>query len=152
MQAHPFTGHTALMLGNEGAGLSPKQLSLCDGLLYIPQHGAGTASLNVTVAASIVLHHFAVWARLPETGREGAKFVVAERPVKTRGRGAPGAFGLFVIAWTVMMHLVAHGCPGLAAECYEPQAEICDSPNRTPRKRRRRAAERRGARRDTRGA
>ena len=28
----------------------------------IPQHGTGTASLNVTVAASVVLRHFALWA------------------------------------------------------------------------------------------
>jgi hypothetical protein len=26
------------------------------------QHGVGTASLNVAVAASIVLHHYALWA------------------------------------------------------------------------------------------
>ena len=56
------TGPCAFMLGNEGQGLSPKQLALCDGFVYIPQYGAGTASLNVAVAASIVLHHYAVWA------------------------------------------------------------------------------------------
>ncbi|CAI5512003.1 unnamed protein product, partial [Closterium sp. Naga37s-1] len=39
IQSHPFTGNTAFLLGNE--------------------HGPGTASLNVIVAASIVLHHFA---------------------------------------------------------------------------------------------
>ena len=54
------------MLGNEGQGLSPKQISLCDSFVYIPQHGCGTASLNVAVACSIVLHHFALWAG--ETG------------------------------------------------------------------------------------
>jgi len=48
--------------------------------VYIPQYGGGTASLNVTVAASIVLHHFAVWAGFPERGREGNKFIVADRP------------------------------------------------------------------------
>ena len=31
---------------------------MCDFFVYIPQYGGGTASLNVTVAASIVLHHF----------------------------------------------------------------------------------------------
>ena len=46
-----------------------------------PQYGAGTASLNVTVAASIVLQHFAVWAQLPrERPREGAKFDVGSSP------------------------------------------------------------------------
>ncbi len=50
------------MLGNEGQGLSERQMSLCDSFVYIPQHGQGTASLNVAVACSIVLHHFATWA------------------------------------------------------------------------------------------
>lgn len=50
------------MLGNEGQGLSPRQMALCDSFVYIPQYGAGTASLNVAVACSIVLHHFALWA------------------------------------------------------------------------------------------
>ena len=71
------------MLGNEGQGLTPRQMALCDAFVYIPQHGAGTASLNVAIAASIVLHHFAVWAAYPERGREGFKFVV-------RGGGRPG--------------------------------------------------------------
>lgn len=62
-------------------------MRLCDGFVYIPQHGPGTASLNVTVAASIVLHHFAVWAGYPERQRQGAKFVVAERPARTTPRG-----------------------------------------------------------------
>jgi len=59
-----ITGPTAFMLGNEGQGLSTKQMSLCDRFVYIPQHGCGTASLNVAVACSIVLHHFALWAGL----------------------------------------------------------------------------------------
>ncbi|KAG1678029.1 hypothetical protein FOA52_000825 [Chlamydomonas sp. UWO 241] len=84
---HPFTGPTAFILGNEGQGLSPKQKSECDGFVYIPQHGSGTASLNVAVAASIVLHHFAVWAGYQEHAREGEKFVVAPRPPRTRARG-----------------------------------------------------------------
>jgi tRNA G18 (ribose-2'-O)-methylase SpoU len=50
------------MLGNEGQGMNAKQMSLCDKFVYIPQHGPGTASLNVAVAASIVLHHYALWA------------------------------------------------------------------------------------------
>lgn len=39
-------------------GLSEKECEICDFFVYIPQYGGGTASLNVTVAASIVLHHF----------------------------------------------------------------------------------------------
>eukprot|EP00877_Chromochloris_zofingiensis_P001942 jgi/Chrzof1/11749/Cz06g08090.t1 len=84
---HPFTGNTAFMLGNEGQGLSDKQMRLCDGFVYIPQYGSGTASLNVTVAASIVLHHFAVWADYTERLRQGAKFAVAERPQRCTPRG-----------------------------------------------------------------
>ncbi|KAF0694618.1 Aste57867_14514 [Aphanomyces stellatus] len=57
-----FAGPTALMVGNEGSGLSDAQLAICDRFAYIPQYGGGTASLNVTVAASIVMHSFAVWA------------------------------------------------------------------------------------------
>ena len=54
----------------QGAGLNEKQLALCDAFIYIPQYGAGTASLNVAVAASIILHHFAHWAGYPERQRE----------------------------------------------------------------------------------
>ena len=71
----------------QGTGLSEKQASLCDAFVYIPQYGAGTASLNVTVAASIVLQHFAVWAGYPERPRQGAKFEVGVRPKRTHARG-----------------------------------------------------------------
>ncbi len=78
------------MLGNEGSGLSPKQMALCDEFVYIPQYGVGTASLNVAVACSIVLHHFACWAGYPEREREGFKFVVAPRQQRTTARGVAG--------------------------------------------------------------
>lgn len=55
---HPFKKSTAFLLGNEGSGLSTKECEICDFFVYIPQYGCGTASLNVTVAASIVLHQF----------------------------------------------------------------------------------------------
>lgn len=62
----PFE-HSALLVGNEGDGLSAQQRSLCsDGFLQIAQHGHGTASLPVVVAASIALHHFALFADKPE--------------------------------------------------------------------------------------
>lgn len=87
-----FQGPTAFMLGNEGDGLNARQRRLCDQLVYIAQHGPGTASLNVTVAASIVLHQFAVWARYPEREREGQKYVVAPRPERKAPRGiVPGS-------------------------------------------------------------
>lgn len=84
--AHPFRRSTAFLFGNEGTGLSQKECEVCDFFVYIPQYGGGTASLNVTVAASIVLHHFGVWAGFPERGREGNKFVVADKP-KGQSRG-----------------------------------------------------------------
>ena len=49
------------MPGNEGTGLSVKQKSVCDYFIFIPQYGNGTASLNVNVATSIILHRFQVW-------------------------------------------------------------------------------------------
>ncbi|XLR31831.1 hypothetical protein S83_059731, partial [Arachis hypogaea] len=64
----------------KGTGLSAKECEIYDFFVYIPQYGGGTASLNVTVAASIVLHHFGVWAGFGERSRDGNKFVVAERP------------------------------------------------------------------------
>ncbi|RWR76621.1 putative TrmH family tRNA/rRNA methyltransferase [Cinnamomum micranthum f. kanehirae] len=83
---HPFRKSTAFLLGNEGTGLSAKELEICDFFVYIPQYGCGTASLNVTVAASIVLHHFGVWAGFPERIRDGNKFTVAEKPMKQTRR------------------------------------------------------------------
>lgn len=79
---HPFRKSTAFLLGNEGTGLSDKECEICDFFIYIPQYGGGTASLNVTVAASIVLHHFAVWAGFSERTREGSKFLVADKHFK----------------------------------------------------------------------
>lgn len=51
---------------------------MCDDFVYIPQYGKGTASLNVTVAGSIIMHHFALWANYKETERQNdcAKFYV----------------------------------------------------------------------------
>ncbi len=57
-----FVGDTAFMMGNEGDGMNQKQMSLCDGFVKIKQYGGGTASLNVSVAAGIVLHRFHHWA------------------------------------------------------------------------------------------
>ena len=73
----------------QGTGLSHGQVQLCDAFVYIQQYGAGTASLNVSVAASIVLHHFALWAGYQERSRHGEKFDVGERPVRRAPRGAP---------------------------------------------------------------
>ena len=55
--------NTAFLMGNEGQGILPKYMSSCDIFVRIPQYGVGTASLNVYVAASIVLHRFHQWQR-----------------------------------------------------------------------------------------
>jgi len=87
VRSHPFTGNTAFVLGNEGHGMTAQQKEICDGFVYIKQFGRGTASLNVAVASSIVMHEFAKWAEYEETAREGEKFIVASRP---RRRGKKG--------------------------------------------------------------
>jgi len=53
----------AFMMGNEGSGMSSKQMSICDGFIRISQYGGGTASLNVSVAAALVLHRYYHWRR-----------------------------------------------------------------------------------------
>ena len=60
------TTDVAFMMGNEGQGMNAKQMSFCDGFVRISQYGGGTASLNVNVAASIVLHRFQIWSRTIE--------------------------------------------------------------------------------------
>ncbi len=58
----PFsTSSTAFMPGNEGSGLNITQRNAANGFIYIPQYGSGTASLNVTVATSIILHQYHRW-------------------------------------------------------------------------------------------
>ncbi len=63
LETEPFTNSTAFMMGNEGKGMTSKQMSVCDGFIRISQYGGGTASLNVSVAAGLVLHRFFHWSR-----------------------------------------------------------------------------------------
>lgn len=58
----PFTSSIAVMPGNEGTGLSKTQKAACSGFIYIPQYGDGTASLNVYIATTIILHKFHLWS------------------------------------------------------------------------------------------
>jgi tRNA G18 (ribose-2'-O)-methylase SpoU len=70
-----FIGSTAFIFGNEGAGLSTKQRSVCDGFIYIPQYASsGMASINVACASAIVLQTFAVFAQYPESKIIDEKF------------------------------------------------------------------------------
>ena len=74
------TDNICLMMGNEGHGLNDQQKAVCDWFVYIPQYTQGTASLNVTTAAAIVMHQFAMSRCTAEASREGEKFVV-EKPL-----------------------------------------------------------------------
>ena len=76
VQTRPWHGPTAFLAGNEGSGIPLAHRPLCDSFVYVPQFGDATASLNVTVATSIVLHEFAGWAAYTEARREGEKYVV----------------------------------------------------------------------------
>lgn len=72
-----FKGNTLFVLGNEGIGMNDKQKELCkDNLVYIPQYSDKTASLNVSIAASIVFHHYALWAGYKEADVNEEKYVV----------------------------------------------------------------------------
>jgi RNA methyltransferase, TrmH family len=53
-----FTGPTALLIGNEGAGLPAEILSQADDLITIP-HSSRVESLNAGIAASILLYEVA---------------------------------------------------------------------------------------------
>ena len=48
----------AILLGSEGYGLAPETIAQCDEQVRIPMH-AEVDSLNVAVAAGIVLYHYA---------------------------------------------------------------------------------------------
>ncbi len=51
----PLTAPTAIVVGNEGSGLSPELLAHCDQLIRIPQAGQ-TESLNAAVATGILCY------------------------------------------------------------------------------------------------
>lgn len=76
VNALPFRGPTAFVVGNEGSGLNSTALRHVDRLVYVPMQGRATASLNVGVALGIVLNAFAHWAGAPEAPRDGTRFSV----------------------------------------------------------------------------
>ena len=53
-RAMDFTQPTCIVLGQEGPGVTPELLALCDHSFYIPMAGA-VESLNVSVAAAVTL-------------------------------------------------------------------------------------------------
>jgi tRNA G18 (ribose-2'-O)-methylase SpoU len=62
------SGPLALLVGNEGEGLSDAALAACNEPVRIPMMG-GIDSLNATVAASIAMHHFFADRRSPIADR-----------------------------------------------------------------------------------
>ena len=58
LEHQSFRTSTAFMMGNEGQGMTAKQMAICDGFVRIEQYGGGTASLNVSVSVGIVLQRF----------------------------------------------------------------------------------------------
>lgn len=66
LQAYARPDRLALLLGSEGHGLAPEWVALSDTSLTIPMR-AGAESLNVAVAAGILLHH------LTRAGLESAR-------------------------------------------------------------------------------
>ncbi len=58
---NPFTTDIAFMPGNEGTGLSKTQKQICNSYIYIPQYGEGTASLNVYIATTLIMHRYTTW-------------------------------------------------------------------------------------------
>lgn len=52
-----------IVLGREYDGVSPAALSLCDSIVHIPMYGMSN-SLNVSVAAGVLIYHFLQNCRL----------------------------------------------------------------------------------------
>jgi tRNA C32,U32 (ribose-2'-O)-methylase TrmJ len=59
-----------------GDGLNEKARLACDVFIKIKQFAPRIESLNVAVAAGIVLYSWALWANLSEARLEGQKYVV----------------------------------------------------------------------------
>ena len=61
---YAFGAKVCLVLGNEGAGVWPKALRLCDGAVFIPMYGKGP-SLNVHVSAALAAWEVLRRGRVP---------------------------------------------------------------------------------------
>lgn len=77
-----YRGSVAFMVGNEGTGLTERQIAACDRLVYVPQYGEAV-SCNVNVAGGVVLSHFAHWAGFVAKPIVGRKF---RKPTDANGQ------------------------------------------------------------------
>ncbi len=62
LEQAPRRERTAILFGNEMHGLGAEWISICDRRVTMPMDSQ-TDSLNVSVAAGVVLHHFTRIAR-----------------------------------------------------------------------------------------
>lgn len=67
MREWPNQGPIALIIGNEGKGVSPSLKQVADGVVTIPMRGH-VQSLNASVAASILMYEVARY-RIPKSGK-----------------------------------------------------------------------------------
>jgi tRNA(Leu) C34 or U34 (ribose-2'-O)-methylase TrmL len=67
----------AFLMGNEGTGLLDKHMQSCDMFCRIPQYGAGTASLNVYIAASIIFYHFHMYQGEQKSKNEHSSIAIS---------------------------------------------------------------------------
>lgn len=77
-----FENDSVFILGNEGAGIDGRILTLCDYCVYIPQFGSG-ASINVNTACGIVFNVFT-------SNRDGVKKIEGFKFKNTSTRGDSG--------------------------------------------------------------
>jgi TrmH family RNA methyltransferase len=66
LDTHDFGPPTVVVLGNEARGLGQAYQQMCDRLVRIPMSGSAS-SLNVSVAASIILYEAARQRRAAST-------------------------------------------------------------------------------------
>ena len=52
-----WADNTLLIIGEEGVGITPETIAICDHFVYIPQFGS-VRSLNAGVASGIVMNDF----------------------------------------------------------------------------------------------
>jgi tRNA G18 (ribose-2'-O)-methylase SpoU len=57
MADYEWPDNALILLGEEGVGITPETLALCDDFIYIPQFGS-VRSLNAAVAGSIAMNDF----------------------------------------------------------------------------------------------
>lgn len=70
INTYSFPHRIAIMPGNEGSGMSSRQVKSCDALVYIPHYGHGTASLNVHVATTMVMNQYHIFQQQQSISHE----------------------------------------------------------------------------------